>query len=384
MKDQRRYLNIRFLAASLLMLFFLCSCGTNDGNAIAEGVQEVIRPIKAIQLKSSNRHMNRIFPGIAKALQDTELSFRVTGPLITLNAETGQYIKRNAIIAKIDPRDFIIRINSMQARLDASSAQLTESRLQYQRYEHLIKENAAAKSTYDQIKAAYEVAEAQVRADVENMENAGNALADTTLYAPFSGYVNKQFVENHQMVAAGQTIISIVDLSAVEVEVALPENILPNIDRFESYTCRLDALPDNTFKAQFKEIGKQANPSNRTYPLTLTIIQDGNVLIRPGMAAEITITISLDEQNDFFTVPVSAVGNDHNHQSFTWIADQTTGNLIKKPISVHGFAEDGKLEISGDIHVGQWIVIAGVNSLTKDQKIRLTTSPSPTNIGNEL
>mgnify|MGYP000577692221 CR=1 FL=1 len=102
------------------------------------------------------------------------------------------------------------------------------------------------------------------------------------------------------------------------------------------------------------------------------------------MAAEITITISLDEQNDFFTVPVSAVGNDHNHQSFTWIADQTTGNLIKKSISVHGFAEDGKLEISGDIHVGQWIVIAGVNSLTKDQKIRLTTSPSPTNIGNEL
>ena len=96
------------------------------------------------------------------------------------------------------------------------------------------------------------MAEAQVRGDVKNMENAGNALTDTTLYAPFSGYVDKQFVENHQMVADGQAILSFVDPSAVAVEAAFRENIVVNIYRFESYTCRFDACPDNTFSAHFK------------------------------------------------------------------------------------------------------------------------------------
>jgi RND family efflux transporter MFP subunit len=383
MRHTNFLVKIRLLAACALMLF-LCACGESGVDAIADNSHPTVRPVKAIALQSHNGHSTRIFPGTAKALQDTELSFRVGGPLITLNAETGQYIERNSIIAKIDSRDFIVQINTLEARLDASEAQLAESRLQYQRYEHLIKENAAAKATYDQIKAAYEMAGAQVRADMKNLETAKNALADTTLYAPFSGYVDKEFVENHQIVAVGHPIVSMVDLSAIEVEIALPEGMLPDIAHFQSYACRFDALPDTTFPARLKEIGKQPNASNRTYPLTLTIVDDSNERLRPGMSAEVTIDISSKEQKNFFIVPVSAVGNDHTRQSFTWIADPDTGNLTKKPVRVHGFAADGKLEISGDIFAGQWMVIAGVNSLTEDQKVRLMTSFSNSNVGNEL
>ncbi len=375
---------VKLFTAFTLMLFFLCACGKGDEDAMAKNIQQVIRPIKAICLQSSNGQSSRIFPGTPKASQDTQLSFRVGGPLIMLNAETGQYIESNAVIAKIDPRDFDIQIKTLKARLDASKAQLSESRLQYKRYEQLIKENAAAKATYDQIKATFEMAGAQVRTDTENLKTAQNALKDTTLYAPFSGYVDKEFVENHQIVAAGQPVISMMDLSAIEMEVALPENMLPDIDCFESYICRFDALPGKTFSARFKEVGKQPNPSNHTYPLTLTIKDDESVLIRPGMSAEVTIGISLKEPKNFFIVPVSAVGNDHTRQSFTWIADPDTGKLTKKPVSVNGFAKDGNLKISGDIFAGQWMVVAGVNSLTKNQKIRLITSPSSTNVGNEL
>jgi len=223
-----------------------------------------------------------------------------------------------------------------------------------------------------------------VRKDTETLKNAKNALKDTTLYAPFSGYVDKEFVENHQNVGAGQPIISMVDLSTIEMEVALPENMLPDISCFESYACRFDALPGETFSARFKEVGKQPNPSNHTYPLTLAIIEDEKELIRPGMSAEVMIEISLKEQKPLYVVPVSAVGNDHTRQSFAWIADPDTGALTKQPVFVHGFAADGKLEISGDLFPGQWMVVAGVNSLTKNQKIRLMELPSETNIGKEL
>ena len=377
-------LQIKLLAVFVLVSILFCACGENNGDAIEEGIQPQVRPVKAIQLKSSNGHKTRIFPGTAKAMQDTQLSFRVGGPLITLNTETGRYFERNAIIAKIDSRDFIVQINTLEARLDASSAQLAESRLQYKRYEQLIKENAAAKATYDRIKVIFEMAEAQVRADLKNLEDAGNALKDTILYAPFSGYVDKEFVENYEIIATGQPIVSMVDLSAIEMEVALPENMLPDIDCFESYACKFDALPDTTFEARFKEIGKQPNASNRSYPLTLTISGDKDAMIRPGMTAEVTIHIATKEQNTLFAVPVSAVGNDAERLTYTWIVDPDIGSLTKVPVSIQGFAKDGKINISGDLAAGRWVVVAGVNSLTKDRKIRLLAPSGASNVGSEL
>ena len=81
---------------------------------------------------------------------------------------------------------------------------------------------------------------------------------------------------------------------------------------------------------------------------------------------------------------MAAVGNDADRQTFVWIVDPDTGALSKKNIHVHGFAEKGKISISGDISDGNRIIAAGVNSLTADQKVRLMDLPSKSNVGNEL
>jgi RND family efflux transporter MFP subunit len=384
MKPSNTIRNIILSATALLMIVFLYACGKSNADTIMGSSSETVRPVKAVQLQPWGEHSTRNFPGIAKALQDTELSFRVGGPLTELNAEAGRYIEHDEVIAKIDPRDFKIQIKSLEARLDASKAKLAESQLQYRRYEQLIKEKAAAKATYDRIKATFEMAEAQVRADLENLENAKNALEDAVLYAPFSGYIDQQYVENHQIVAASQPIISMIDLSVIEVEVALPEDMLSDMDRFESYACRFDALPNKTFTARLKETGKQPNPSNRTYPMTLTIVDDEKVIIRPGMAAEVKISIAMDNKTPVFIVPLAAVGNDADRRTFAWIADPDTGRLSKKAITIHGFEKNGEIKISGEISANQWIVVAGVNALTEDQKIRLLALPSKSNVGNEL
>ena len=376
MKPSNTIRNIILSATALLMIVFLYACGKSNADTIMGSSSETVRPVKAVQLQPWGEHSTRNFPGIAKALQDTELSFRVGGPLTELNAEAGRYIEHDEVIAKIDPRDFKIQIKSLEARLDASKAKLAESQLQYRRYEQLIKEKAAAKATYDRIKATFEMAEAQVRADLENLENAKNALEDAVLYAPFSGYIDQQYVENHQIVAASQPIISMIDLSVIEVEVALPEDMLSDMDRFESYACRFDALPNKTFTARLKETGKQPNPSNRTYPMTLTIVDDEKVIIRPGMAAEVKISIAMDNKTPVFIVPLAAIRPS--------ITQQELGRLSKKAITIHGFEKNGEIKISGEISANQWIVVAGVNALTEDQKIRLLALPSKSNVGNEL
>ena len=373
-------------AALLLMLpivFIACQADTQEADA-EKPVVEQVRPVKVYELKKNENRRIRKFPGTARALQHTKLSFRVGGPLTTLNAETGRYIKKGDVIARIDPRDFKIRINTMEARLAAAKANCAEAKLQYDRYRQLVADNAAAEADFDRVKAAFENAEAQVNAESKGLEDAHNALQDTTLYTPFSGYMHHQYVENNEMVEAGQPIVSIVDLAATEVRIAIPEDLLPAVERFESYTCRFAALPEKAYPAKFKEIGKQPNPSNRTYPLTLVIDEDAPLPIRPGMAAEVAITIKEKNGQPKFVVPMAALVNGSDRQSFVWLVDPEAGKLKRQPVTVGAARQNGFIEISGNLAAGQLIASAGAHTLTADQKVRVMTPPSETNIGNEL
>ena len=366
----------------MLHLVVIVGCEQGDARSIENQLQP--RPVKAIQLEAPLTQRHLTFPGTAKAARDVDLSFRVGGPLIELDVETGQSVSRDEIIARIDPRDFQVRVRTMEARLTASRATLEEAELQFQRYSGLIQENAAAKATYDKVKAAFEIARAQVDADVKNLEDARNALNDTVQRAPFTGYIHNEYVENHETVAVGQPIVSLVDCASIEVEVALPEDCLPVVGRFKAFTCRFDALSGAVFPATFKEIGKKPNPSNRSYPLTLTLAptDDTEALVRPGMAAEVTITMTSDSNAGTFIVPPTAVANDHNRTSYVWVVDTAQQSVVRRPVSLDGLTERG-LVILGDLHPGQWVVTAGVNSLTEHQPVRLLTAPSVTNIGRE-
>ena len=378
-----QWLRLVPLLLMLPMVFIACHSDTQEAGA-DKPIVEQVRPVKAYELKQNENRRVRNFPGTAQALQHAKLSFRVGGPLITLNAETGRYIQKGEVIARIDPRDYKIRINTMEARLTAAKANYDEAKLQYDRYRKLVADNAAARADFDRVKAAFESAEAQVNADSKGLEDARNALSDTTLYAPFSGYIHHQYVENNEMVQTGQPIVSMVDLSAIEIKIAIPEDLLPAVERFKSYACQFSAIPGKTYPAEFKEIGKQPNPSNRTYPLTLVIDGDEPMSIRPGMAAEVAITIKETNGKPKFMVPMSALVNDSDRQSFVWLVDPDAGKLKRRPVTLGKARQNGFIEISGNLTAGQLIASAGAHTLAADQKVRVMEPPSKTNTGNEL
>ena len=376
---------IIFWGLVLLAPFLLLGCPSETTDESGKKpIIEQVRPVKVYELKQAAPRKVLSFPGTAKALQDAKLSFRVSGPLVALDVDTGQFIKKGAVVAIIDPRDFKLRINTLKALLSASRADYTEAKRQLDRYKTLVSENAAAKATYDQIEAAFEKAEAQVEANTRDLENARNALTDTRLYAPFSGFVHQQYAENNEMVQAGGPIISMIDLSTIEVNVAIPEDLMPAVNRFESYICRFAAVPGKTFDAQFKEIGKQPNPSNRTYPLTLVVAESTPPQIRPGMAAEVSITIREKNGKPVFAVPMAAVVNASDRRSFVWLIERDADRLKQHYVTVGSARSNGFIEISGDLKSGQLIAGAGAHTLTADQKIRVMAPTSETNIGNEL
>ena len=352
---------------------------TEDSAAIAA---EAIRPVRAIRLEKPMGASIRSFPGRAKAAREVNLAFRVAGPLVELNGDTGDKVTKGDLVARIDPRDFSVQVKTLEANLNASQAQVTESKLQYARYTHLIKENAAAKATYDQVKAAFEMADARAKADRKNLEAARNALGDTILTAPFTGYINRKLVENYETVSLGQVIISLTDLSSMEVEIGIPENLISQADRFKNYSCEFESIPGKKFTAVLKEIGKNPNLSNQTYPLSLILNPEEIFAIRPGMSARVTFTIAGEDQEAYFQVPAQSIVNDDQHKTFVWIVG-VNKKVHKRYVKTAGFSNSG-VEVRGKLNAGDWLVTAGASFLKEGQTTRILQAATTTNVGNAL
>ena len=354
--------------------------GCADSRAHTDIATKAMRPVKAIQLTRIVGDHELVFPATAQSPQEVRLSFRVGGPLIGLNAENGQKVVKGQRIAHIDPRDFEIAIKTLKAKLAASKAHLNEATLQHKRYANLFKQNAAAKAKYDNTMAAFQIAKARMKADIESLVDAKNELIDTRLIAPFTGYVNDKFVENHEIVTPGQPIISLVDLKTIEVVFGLPEDLVGRLSYFESYQVAFEAVPGSEFAATLKELGKTPDPTSRAYPLTLILEPVANTLVRPGMAAQVRITVSADAGKDRFAIPVQALFNPGGDTSSVWIFDAQTQMVRPQQVRVEKLSRQ-RVEISGDLAPGQWVVTAGVHHLQPGQKVRLLQKPSKTNVG---
>ncbi|CEK10092.1 biotin/lipoyl-binding protein [Legionella hackeliae] len=95
----------------MLSTALLLSCGEKESKQSTE----VARPVKVIQIGNYKSFDSRAFPGRAKASQEVDLSFNVSGSLTELPIKVGDKVKKGDLIAKLDPREFDAKLKSAKA-----------------------------------------------------------------------------------------------------------------------------------------------------------------------------------------------------------------------------------------------------------------------------
>jgi len=93
---------IRFSVIMTAIFLFLTGCAEQEEKT--ETV--VVRPVRTMVLTSSVSGRVRTFPGKVQASQQVDLAFRISGPLVEFPVKEGQAIKKNDLLARIDPRDY--------------------------------------------------------------------------------------------------------------------------------------------------------------------------------------------------------------------------------------------------------------------------------------
>ncbi len=163
--------------------------------------------------------------------------------------------------------------------------------------------------------ARYGVSQAQAGVD-----EAADRLSKTIFTAPMSGKVTRLNVEEGETVIIGtmnnpgSLVLTISDLSVIEVVVKVDETEVSEITLGDSASIRIDAFPDKEFSGFVTEIGNSAiNPpsqqqANQQAAIDFEVVLQllaSNAPLRPDLSA--TAEIIVETRDDVLAVPIIAL-----------------------------------------------------------------------------
>jgi len=338
--------------------------------------KEVIRPVRAMQVADITQFRQRQFPGIAKATQEVDLAFRVSGPLTEFPVNVGDEISKGEVVARIDPRDFQVQVNNARGQLDRAKANLKRAEAEYDREMKILSKDAGATSqaAVDRKEASRDQARAEITSVQATLTSATDSLNYTYLRAPFDGIVVSTYVENFEDVLAKKPIVRIVDDSSIEMIINLPESLISEVSQAINIEVVFDPFPTVKVLAEIKEIGTEASKSTRTYPVTLFMAQPSEVKILPGMAGKATGESSASKETQITTgiqVPLTAIFSpDDIDKTYVWIIDKESKQVTKREVST-GSLKDSGIMVTQGLNAGEWIAIAGVHYLREGMDIKI-------------
>lgn len=344
---------------SLILIFLLATLlgGCKDHEEAA--VPEPVKPVKLHKVQAGQAQLSMSLPGRVRAARRSELSFKVSGPLEKLPIDEGQVVKEGDLIAQILPRDF-------QTAISEAKARELEAEQQYQRYKELYAKRQVSKADFDRYRAARDVARAR-------LEDAQNALKDTTLAAPFDGVIAKRYVENFEKVQEKQPIVYLQLIDQLEVLIDVPELSMAQFRQSGKVdvVAEFDAVAGKQYPLTVKEFSTDADPATQTYQVVLTMEQPEEANILPGMTAKVTAAAQEgDAVGSQITIPAITVLNDADNQAYVWVFDRNSKTVAKRAIKIGQLEGSKNVMVEEGLEGGEEIVMAGVTKLRDGMAVR--------------
>ncbi len=228
------------------------------------------------------------------AIQQAQVFARVYGNIETVNANAGDFVKANQLLARIDTTELAQQYRQAEATYQNAQAV-------YDRAKPLQDQNLISKQDLDNARTSMEVAR-------ENVESARTRLEYADITAPFSGYITRRFLDAGNLVSSSNaTLFNLMDLDTVKVIVNILEKDVPSVKTGMTAVVTADAIPGREFTGPIARMSQAVDLATRTMPIEIDIANRDHTL-KPGMFANVSIII--DQKNDVLTLPVEAVLRD--------------------------------------------------------------------------
>ncbi|MCY9877854.1 efflux RND transporter periplasmic adaptor subunit [Vibrio natriegens] len=352
----------RIIALAVLCLpLFISGCGDKGPEKEVE-----IPRVRVVSLEGSKVDDNLYFPAVANAADRSHLSFRVAGEVSSIRVKEGDKVKKDDVIATLDPTDYQLDVDNASARFSVVDSQ-------YRRSRPLVDKGLLAKSQFDEIAAQRQIALAELKL-------AQLRLSFTTLKAPVDGIISRVNVDQFENIQVGQYIVNIHSLDRFEVLIQFPDRLYvkepPTDERLTSIQGVVRVPSGNEYIGTVKEFTTEPDPATGTFTVTLSLPMPKDEYILDGMAVEVT---SKDEKvglnlNVGINVPIEAIfnadGDDLSRENkFVWVLNDD--NAVSRQQIRTGKASKTSIQVLDGLELHDKVVVAGVARLREGMQVEV-------------
>lgn len=222
----------------------------------------------------------------------------------------------------------------------------------------------AALNTARQSNQAIKSAQAAVEAARTQVGTAQAAVTDTTVRAPFSGFISARPVAVGEYVSSSSIIATILRSNPIKAQIQVTEADVPFITVGRGVSLEVDAYKDRRFGGTVTAINPALDPTSRAATVEASVENADNAL-RPGMFATVRITKEGGSAGVF--VPKTAIYDDQSTQSYRVFVIQ---DGVAKPRVVQlGTEEGNEVQIVNGVNADETVATSGLAELYEGARV---------------
>ena len=359
-----------------LMIVPLVGCGDKSGDKPAPA-----RPVRYVVIGSPATLPSLERTGEIHAHDETALSFRTAGRMMTRAVDIGDRVNYGQLLATLDDTSAQNQLDSATADEESARATARVAALNVSRMQKLIATGAIARSQLDSARADWLVASARVKSSEAALRNARESLGWTRLTSPGEGIITAVSASPGQVVNAGETVVTLAagqarDVAsqfqlqqaclaagqARDVVFDIPDPAKVEAQRAEEFQVAL--LSDAGVKAYavLRDISPQADPQTRTWRVRATLKKPP-----AAMALGASVTVRLPSSGSTgYAIPASALSRCGDKPAVFVITPQMQAQLrVVVPAS---YTASSAIIASGLVP-GDRVITAGVSKLRPGEKV---------------
>lgn len=308
---------------ALIIMFFLLTglLGVGFWN-LRNGAQESPYVTAPVQKGDINQVVSAT--GTLQAVVTVQVGSQVSGTIAKLNVDFNSEVKKDQVLAELDPSKFKARVDEEKANLLGAQANLAKTKVSLEdtrrnlaraaelRKRDLISQSEldAAQTAFDAAAAQFEVAKARVEQAQAALNQAAVDLANTITRSPVDGIVISRNVDVGQTVAASlqaPTLFMIAnDLSKMEVHTNVAEADIGNVWEGQEATFTVDAYPTRRFAGKVSQVRNAPTTVQNVVTYNAVVgIENERLLLKPGMTANVEFLVS--QKSDILRIPNMAL-----------------------------------------------------------------------------
>jgi len=196
---------------------------------------------RAWQKNQADKRENRFYS--TAEVDELVVSAQVAGKIVELPAEEGKTVSPGDLLARIDDTPYQAQLNQAEAALAAVDANLEGLEDNLVRTDKLRKSGSATEMQYDTLKAQTQALRAQKRAAAAQVELARTQFSYTRVMSPVTGTVLRVDVKKGETAFLGSALLTLADLSIMDVKVFIPEPMLGKIKFGQQVEIISDSFP---------------------------------------------------------------------------------------------------------------------------------------------